>query len=39
VAPFAGEHGWFWLNISQQPVKITLQLRGYYSDVRDYGLF
>lgn len=39
VAPFAGEHGWFWLNISQQPVKITLQMQGYYNDVHDYGLF
>jgi hypothetical protein len=39
VAPFAGEHGWFWLNISEQPVTITLQLTGYQREVKDYGLF
>ncbi len=39
VAPFAGEHGWFWLNISEQPVTITLQLTGYQREMKDYGLF
>jgi hypothetical protein len=39
VAPFAGEHGWFWLNISEQPVTITIQLTGYLREVKDYGLF
>ena len=38
VAPFAGEHGWYWLNISDQPVTITLQFTGYHKDVKDYGL-
>jgi hypothetical protein len=37
VAPFEGEHGWYWLNISDKPVKITLQLSGYYDKVVDYG--
>lgn len=39
VAPFAGEHGWFWLNISEQPVTVTLTLHGYYQKYVDYGLF
>lgn len=39
VAPFSGEHGWFWLNISEQPVTITLTFTGYHSEVKDYGLF
>lgn len=39
VAPFAGEHGWYWLNISEQPVVITLNFSGYYSDFIDYGVF
>jgi len=39
VAPFAGEHGWFWLNISEQPVTITLQFTGYHRELKDYGLF
>jgi hypothetical protein len=39
VAPFSGEHGWFWLNISEQPVTITIQLTGYQREIKDYGLF
>lgn len=39
VAPFAGEHGWMWLNISDHPVTITLQFTGYHREVKDYGLF
>lgn len=38
VAPFAGEHGWFWLNIAGNPVTITLEIRGYFSDTKDYGI-
>jgi hypothetical protein len=39
VAPFSGEHGWYWLNVAEVPVTITLQLSGYYRDVVDYGIF
>jgi hypothetical protein len=39
VAPFPGEHGWFWLNISEQPVTISLTFTGYASEMKDYGLF
>ena len=38
VAPFSGEHGWYWVNIGDKPVEITLTLSGYYSDYIDYGL-
>jgi hypothetical protein len=38
VAPFSGEHGWYWVNVSEQPVTITLQLNGYHKDVINYGL-
>lgn len=38
VAPFTGEHGWFWLNISDKPVTITLTVTGYYRDIIDYGI-
>jgi hypothetical protein len=38
VAPFSGEHGWFWLNISDKPVTITLTVTGYYRDIIDYGI-
>ncbi|MEO8313311.1 MAG: hypothetical protein ABI645_00820 [Pseudomonadota bacterium] len=38
VAPFAGEHGWFWLNVSDKPVTITLNISGYFNEIKDYGL-
>lgn len=37
VAPFSGEHGWYWVNISDEPVTITLQLSGYYDAIKNYG--
>jgi hypothetical protein len=39
VAPFSGEHGWYWLNISEQPVTVTLTFTGYHRDSKNYGLF
>jgi hypothetical protein len=38
VAPFKGEHGWFWLNLSGKPVTITLTVSGYFNDIVDYGI-
>jgi hypothetical protein len=38
VAPFKGEHGWYWLNISDKPVTIKLTVTGYFSDIIDYGI-
>ena len=38
VAPFAGEHGWYWLNVSNNPVTVTLNLTGYFDDTKDYGI-
>jgi hypothetical protein len=31
LAPFAGEHGWFWRNRDDETITVTLQLRGAYS--------
>ena len=39
VAPFDGEHGWYWLNIHDGPVTITLTVTGFFDDVVDYGIF
>tara|TARA_R110002110_G_scaffold147129_2_gene337531 strand:+ start:237237 stop:237875 length:639 start_codon:yes stop_codon:yes gene_type:complete len=39
TAPFSGEHGWFWLNISEVPITISLSVTGYYEDIIDYGIF
>ncbi|HET8696201.1 MAG TPA: hypothetical protein VFO94_01870 [Gammaproteobacteria bacterium] len=38
VAPFDGEHGWYWLNIDNKPVTITLTLTGFFDDIKDYGI-
>lgn len=38
VAPFTGEHGWFWLNASDAPVTITLTVTGYQDKLINYGI-
>ena len=38
VAPFKGEHGWYWLNVSEGPVTITLKVTGYQDKLVNYGL-
>ncbi len=38
VAPFAGEHGWYWVNLNDFPVVITLSVSGYYDAIKNYGL-
>lgn len=38
VAPFTGEHGWFWMNVSEQPVTIKLNVTGYYEKLVDHGI-
>jgi len=39
VAPFYGEHGWYWLNYNEFDVVVTLTVTGYFDDVIDYGIF
>ena len=39
VAPFEGEHGWYWLNYNEFPVTVTLTVTGYFDDMIDYGIF
>lgn len=38
VAPFDGEHGWYWLNVSQDPITIELTVTGYFDRLVDYAL-
>jgi hypothetical protein len=38
VAPFAGEHGWYWLNVSETPITIRLTVTGYQEKLVNYGL-
>lgn len=33
VAPYTGEHGWYWVNEGDKPVTIKLTLSGYYKTV------
>lgn len=35
VAPFDGIHGWYWLNLTEKPIKITLKISGFYES-HDY---
>ena len=37
VAPFTGNHGWYWLNLSAEPATITLEVTGYYSSLGRVG--
>jgi hypothetical protein len=31
VAPFAGNHGWYFKNLSEEPATVTLEVSGYYT--------
>ena len=33
VAPFEGNHGWYWRNKGDKPVTIRLEMSGYYPDL------
>ena len=37
VAPFEGEHGWYWVNLSEHPVTVSLTVTGYFDDMIDYS--
>ena len=33
IAPYTGEHGWFWLNLEADPITITLETAGFYERI------
>jgi hypothetical protein len=37
VAPFTGNHGWYWRNDSDDTVTVTLQAAGYYTSLGRVG--
>ena len=37
VAPFSGEHGWYWVNLEDDTVTITVTVTGYVDDLVDYS--
>ena len=39
TAPFDGEHGWYWVNLTEAPVTVTLTVAGFYDEIIDYGIF
>jgi hypothetical protein len=38
LAPYDGQHGWFWLNISDGPTTITLNVAGFYDELIEIDL-
>ena len=38
VAAYDGQHGWFWLNISDTPIMITLEVMGFYDEIIEIDL-
>lgn len=32
-APFDGRHGWFWRNLTWEPITVTLKTSGFYSKI------
>ncbi len=38
VARFSGEHGGYWLNVGDKPVKIRLTVTAYHNKLINYGL-
>ena len=37
VAPFTGNHGWYWKNLGAEPATITLEASGFYSRLGRIG--
>ena len=37
VAPFTGQHGWYWRNLSDEPATIVLEASGYYTKLDRVG--
>jgi len=35
TATFTGNHGWYWLNISEHDITIKLEATGYYSSLTE----
>lgn len=35
TAPFAGHHGWYWLNVTEEPVTVRLRVSGFYGALEE----
>ncbi len=38
VAAYAGQHGWYWLNLETEAITITLEVAGFYDELIEIGL-
>ena len=38
VAPYSGQHGWYWLNINDEETVITLKVAGFYDELIEIDL-
>ena len=38
MAPYSGQHGWFWLNLGDTPTAITLEVSGFYEEIIEIDL-
>lgn len=38
VAPFTGDHGWYWINVGDAVAEIRLSVAGYYGELREIPL-
>src|SRR4029079_12583760 len=36
VAPFSGIHGWYWENLGDEPVTVTLRTAGFYTTAHEF---
>lgn len=39
VAAYSGQHGWYWLNLGDQPVTINLEVAGFYDEIIEIALY
>lgn len=39
VAPISGDHGWYFLNESEQEITIDVRVTGYFNELKDLGVF
>ena len=37
IAPFTGNHGWYWVNRNPDPVSIHIEVSGFYNQFRMFG--
>jgi len=35
LAQFDGTHGWYWQNMTEEPVTVTLEVSGFYQDIHE----